>query len=892
MEKVIAEFGINADGVIAQAKKAKEELDKLIQTNKDLRKDGEASSETFIENEAKIKALRAEYNGYVRTLQRSEQHTKTNANATDLLNIALNAEVNTIEQLRENNRMLNELRNRTNIETEEGRDQLRLLNNRLDENNAKIKDNVDSYTQQKIGIGDYTGGIKEAILSTDLFGDSIAEINQSFKMFAPLTSLAMNFIKGWSSETGKATKATQAQNKATSMSVVSVQALSGAFKLLRVAIASTGIGLLVITLGSLVSYLTTTQSGINAVSRVTKPLTEVFKSLFEFIQNIGKAVFDNPLKSLTNIYDVVKNKLIGQFKILGKILHGLVTLDFDKMREGWQEQKDWADDGAESFKNAWNAFSDGAKEAWQRGKEIQQLNEAISEMEIKLIEDAENYTDAIKEQEKVMQDRTKSAKEREEAAERILQITKEQIKQEKLLAEAELERLKKTTEAGELSYEDRKEIANAESKIRQIARKEDEEEIKQLRIKAQVHNENNRNIQKALDDEIKKMEDIQKLRSAEVGNLKLGSAERLELLDKEFKESEKIQSRKLELGKISEHEYNLFLIDSANERGKLLNEIAIEQAEKENETAIREIEKQYKERKRITEEEYQNRLEHRAELNEKENELDLIKLKNNDLTKEEFAKREIERERKTLYLIDELKKERAEQDKAERLEIEEIDEAERLEKLRKSLWNEYEFKAHELESINEREQADLLARLEAGEISRELYEARYTDLQNKYERQRFENSKAIIKQEVDLYKNMADNIAGVLGNQSRIGQAFAIAQATWNTYEGITQALKAPTLPSRIAQVAYAAKTGFDAVKNIKSSSKGNVSTSIASGASEQQPNINFTDTGAVIGRIDGSNADYTEAIKEAVREGSEQGTRRGNRENLIDENINNITSL
>lgn len=890
MEKIIAEFEIDTGGVVEQAMKLKAELDELIETNKKLRTDGKASTEAYVKNEARIKALRTEYNSYSRTLQRAEQANITNADSTKLLNIALNQEANTIEQLRNQNAMLNSIRNRTNIETEEGRKQLALINSQLDENNARIKENVDSYTQQKINIGNYSESVKDALLSNELFGGSIREINETFSAFAPLSKFALNFVKGWASDTKKATKAQDGMNKAGRSGVVTNNLLIGSLKLLRLAILSTGIGAVVVLLGSLISYLTTTQSGINAVSKVTVPLREVLKSTFEIFQNLGKIVFDSPLESLKSIYDFVKKQLVVTLKGVWDIMAGIATFDFDRAKKGLQDMKDNANENEKAVKKMWNSYAETAQKAWERGKRIQELNEDIAEMEIDMIDRQEDISDALIEQEKIMRDNTLSVEDRAKAADRILEITNEQLQLEKELAEAELERLELINEAGEKSYEDRKAEAEARAKIRQINRKIDDEELRQVRVKSRLHDEENRKLKEALQLQAERGKAQIKILEAENALFKKTSRERLDFFEEIYEKELVLQEQALKNGMITQEDYNLFVIEKANERSKILQEIAIELAEEENRIAKRKLEDGYKERRRVTEEEFNNRLEFLKEQNKIEDELEKEKLEQNQISSDEYLQGVKERFEAEQDLIKELEEIQREQDKEEQAEIDKLEEDARLDALRESLWSEYEFKAHELDSIHQQEMADLRARLEDGEISERLYQAKLLALKNDYDKKRLDNSKALAKQEIDLYKGMLANITGILGEESKAGKAFAIAQALWNTYEGITAGLKLP-FPANIPAVGFATKTGFDAVKNISKTNVGDTGGGSTSAPTPSEP-INFRDTG--VREVD-LNIDMEESyrrIGEAVRDGSEQGTRRGSRLNLIDERINEINTL
>jgi len=79
----------------------------------------------------------------------------------DLITV-IQTEANSIAGLRARNRELNQERNNLNLTTEKGQQRLKEINAELDRNNQVIKENVDSYTQQKIGIGDYSSALDTA----------------------------------------------------------------------------------------------------------------------------------------------------------------------------------------------------------------------------------------------------------------------------------------------------------------------------------------------------------------------------------------------------------------------------------------------------------------------------------------------------------------------------------------------------------------------------------------------------------------------------------------------------------------------------------------------------------------------------------------------------------
>jgi len=89
-----------------------------------------------------------------------------------------------------------------------------------------------------------------------------------------------------------------------------------------------------------------------------------------------------------------------------------------------------------------------------------------------------------------------------------------------------------------------------------------------------------------------------------------------------------------------------------------------------------------------------------------------------------------------------------------------------------------------------------------------------------YRRQGLEREKILNSQRLDLTQQTLGKLSTIFGESSKAGKAFAVAQALINTYQGITAELatKAVTpyeIGLKVVNVAFIAKTGFDAVKKI-----------------------------------------------------------------------------
>jgi hypothetical protein len=83
--------------------------------------------------------------------------------STQDLSNAIEKQTKSIKDLREENKQLTKARNEVDLKSKEGQAELAKLNSQLDKNNEIIKKNVDQYTKQKIGIGDYKGALDKLV---------------------------------------------------------------------------------------------------------------------------------------------------------------------------------------------------------------------------------------------------------------------------------------------------------------------------------------------------------------------------------------------------------------------------------------------------------------------------------------------------------------------------------------------------------------------------------------------------------------------------------------------------------------------------------------------------------------------------------------------------------
>src|SRR5690606_17800630 len=364
------------------------------------------------------------------------------------LNLVLNQEAVTIKELRDQNKLLNKLRNDTNILTDEGKEELKLLNEQLDKNNEKIKENVDQYTQQKINIGNYTQSVREAFSITSIMTGGISGLTTALKTAA--TGM-MGMVKA-----------------------------SLAFLATPIGAVIGAIGLV---LSAVVNYLKSTQAGIDAVTKVTRPLSAVFQSLIGVLQEVGKFLFEafsRPQETLKNLYNFVKNQIMRTFESFGKILKGIFTLDFGLIKEGFSDLADQAKENIGLIADAGRAMNDRMREAYETGLRIDALQKEIEQREIDIIGLRAKTSLALKEQENIMQNQLLSSEERSAAIAEHARLTEELIAAEEKIIKAQIEQLKLKQSLNDTSREELKQLVELEASLISLGEQRTQSERRSL----------------------------------------------------------------------------------------------------------------------------------------------------------------------------------------------------------------------------------------------------------------------------------------------------------------------------------------------------------------------------------------------------------------------------
>lgn len=179
--------------------------------------------------------------------------------------------------------------------------------------------------------------------------------------------------------------------------------------------------------------------------------------------------------------------------------------------------------------------------------------------------------------------------------------------------------------------------------------------------------------------------------------------------------------------------------------------------------------------------------------------LERYRLEQGLISQQEFANQEQAFQLGVLQLEQQM---REEQDRAEK-ERKALDEANLRELKMANITNEYELR-----------QATLDAQYQQEIAAAEKIGADTALIQSKYEKAKEDNTRARVNAELTMTAGLAGQVSTLLGEESAIGKAFGVVQATINTYIGATKALAQGGILG-IAQAAIVIAFGMKQVASI-----------------------------------------------------------------------------
>lgn len=364
MEKIL-DIKVNYNEAVKAIAEYQTKIDAARDAEKNLKKqlkDGEISRQQYNEEMAASKIAIADYNDAIRIInktvqnqikQEKEQEGSLKALRAQLSN--LTAEYDALSETERKGASGEELKNKINEVTD------------------ALKDGEEETQRYYRNVGNYKEAIIEAANANIPF---VEQINQ---MVTSVTGLK-DYLSGVKEEMVAVTSGTSGLTKV--------------LKLLKVALVSTGIGALVVALGSLVSWFTKTQKGVETANKIMGAFGATVNVIIDRVSKLGSA--------LVNLFT-------GNFKQAGE-------------------------DAKAVFSGIGKEIADETKQAW---KLAEVLNE-IDKKEVMLSMSRAANRAEIEKLKKAADDQTLSTQERIKAAEKAAEIEKKDLNVQTQLAEARL----------------------------------------------------------------------------------------------------------------------------------------------------------------------------------------------------------------------------------------------------------------------------------------------------------------------------------------------------------------------------------------------------------------------------------------------------------------------
>lgn len=808
-EKVkIAEIDIDVDALLSKTAKTKKSIAELEQSQKALKKETDnltsatkQQAEQFTQQDADLKSLRKEYR-----------------NGTDVLNAYTTVqqrEINNVEDAREVNLALIKIKKKLNTEDADQAALLKRLNDEVDKNTDYIKENSSEYEKTKINVGNYKESIKEALGEMNLFGGEAQKVTQVFQQFGPVfSSLKQDFSESITLIRGN-TEATQGMSTAQKAAAASTNLGTGALKLFRVALIATGIGAIVVLLGLLVGALSQSERFTDGLTKALAPLRGAFSAIIGVIQdvalNIGDLV-DNSFGQMKDTFTITSNSILNQIDKV-RVAFNTLTGDQEKVEELQAEITKRNEETEQAVQNTADRYQklkgfvndtvDRIREGANAQSRIVALGIEIENSENRLILSRSEILKQIKEQNKIAEDLTNSQIEREEAAKRSIELSKQLVTEEQSLLDLKIEQKTLENSINESSRADQKElnelVAQRNDKETQGLELQTTQQNKLNTIRQQI----NTQAQKAVDLALQQQQIELQIFQASQGFAVKSSEDQLKLAQDVFEKQKAIEQKKLDNKKITQKEFDLFVLQSQNELAKMQAEQAVEVAARELEIFKTSHERKVEQNEFFNEVLFNQELERLNRIADAEREFQTAQFEQGLINRQEFNDAIDEIDRNTQEQRDAAKAERdAAQKEKQAFERE----------LERELEEERYVTRFELERAREEEryQAELAAAERLGADLTAVKE------KNAQARQRIDEAEQDAK--IAVTSAALGDIGKVLGESTKLGKAASLVSAAINTYEGITAALKLP-FPANIAAAATTGATGFRAIQQIKGTS-------------------------------------------------------------------------
>jgi len=176
------------------------------------------------------------------------------------------------------------------------------LNKKVKEQGDKLKELEKGYGVTARSVGDYGVATQEVLPLMGSFGGQIQGVVQNLGQIKSAVTKYATAQKGMAAST---------------------KGSSSALKRFRIALISTGIGAIVVLLGSLLAAFGSTQRGADAFTKILRPLEQILQGLLGVAQKLAtdaldgvKKAFDNPREAAIKLGEAIRENILNRLKAI------------------------------------------------------------------------------------------------------------------------------------------------------------------------------------------------------------------------------------------------------------------------------------------------------------------------------------------------------------------------------------------------------------------------------------------------------------------------------------------------------------------------------------------------------------------------------------------------
>lgn len=416
-------------------------ISRTAKATNQLEKEQEKLKEAYSETNKEVLRLRAEKNEINKVTRLQIKLANAEEGSYDALSAQYALNVIRLQKMTEEYRK----------NSKEGR---KLTKETLDLRTA-MKESKEEIGDNTLNVGDYKQSIKDAVRELRVGNISVGQFT--------------DFLKS---------------NK--TAIVGSTQGLSGLnkmLKLFKIALASTGIGLLIVALGTLLTFFTKTQRGIDFVNQKLAGLRSAFNVIIDLSSKVGEGLFNafsDPKQAVRDFSGFMKSQIVNRLlsiqkiaQATGNLLTAVFERDFDKLKEAGKEAFFAINQGITGLDEkqtlrlagAVGEVADEITREAQAAAELEKRSQKLRDAQRELNVERANSRKEIKQLNLIGEDQTRSLQEKENALKRALEIEAGLRNRSIELAQEEVDIIQQKNALGESLAEDLDKEAEARQRL-------------------------------------------------------------------------------------------------------------------------------------------------------------------------------------------------------------------------------------------------------------------------------------------------------------------------------------------------------------------------------------------------------------------------------------------